>query len=356
MKRNSFFAGLAIVVGFSFVQAGCGPSGPAPLSGEIAKTNIAFTENRNNALWIIKADGSGLRKLNSDVRSTVRFSPDGRLLSFKVSNDVHLITDLDGNVIYTFPGCYDSDDFTWAPDGKAIVFGCYLGGIERYDLGGGDPVELVKIIDSTYDHEPVISPDGSRIIYTHNEYGVQYTTYMIDPDGGNKRTLEKGVSAHDARNCMVWVDNTHVIFTPLDGTIHFLNVDTLVDTVTNTFTPDSFNAIRLNNSMTWIAIYGVMYIGLSSATGLPSGTIAVKEAPGSWGFIGSKAFAWSPDGAYYVVSGENVDSDDAGKTIIRIFSATGTEYRFLKYGDLPDAQQPLFNGDVMGVDWATAPS
>lgn len=358
MERKLSFAEAAnrvsrvfVIVG-CFAQLGC-ESGPAPLSGEIAKTRIAFTESRNNALWMLNADGSGMRMLNADAHSTVKFSPDGSRLAFKTSNHVHVVTNLEGEIIYAFQGCYASDDFTWAPDGTAIVFGCYVDGIWRYALGDAAPVKLADSVSGTYDHDPAISPDGSRIIYTHNEYGVQYTIYMIDPNGGNRRLVGQGVSRHDAHNGMTWADGAHVFFTPLDGTIHFLDVDTLADTVTDTHVPDAFNAMRLNRQLSMIAIYGVMYIGLSPATGLMSGVISMREAPGTWGFIGTRGFAWSPDGTYYVAAGFNADAQDKG--IVSVFDVSGTQYRFLKYGDFPSPQQPSYL-EILGVDWAIAPN
>jgi len=359
MKRNLFYAGLtkrsffALAVVLSFMQIGCGASDPAPLKGEIAKTNIAFTESENNALWIIRADATGLRKLNSDARSTVRFSPDGKLLTFKMSDHIHAVTDLDGNILYTFQGCLDSDDFTWSPDGKAIVFGCYFSGIWRYNLGDAAPVELVSSIDRTYDHGPVISPDGSRIIYTHNEYGVQYTIYTIDPDGGNQKLIERGVSAQDARNCMVWADNAHVIFTPLDGTIHYLDVDTLVDTVS--YAGFTSGAISLNNNKTMMSLYGNLFLYLSSATGLPSGTVDFGTSPVTWDFIGSNAFAWSPDGAYFVVSGDKLAAYEQDDQVpLRILDLSLTEYRLVRLGNFPELGL-LLDYQMLGADWAAAP-
>ena len=106
---------------------------------------------------------------------------------------------------------------SWAPDGKHLVFECYIEGptegiaesnslhytIEAADIctievNGRNQVHLTK--DPGQDRYPVWGPDGSKIAYTRSN-GV----YTIGPDGGNQQWLVKHSDALEAIGRVIWM-------------------------------------------------------------------------------------------------------------------------------------------------------
>lgn len=355
MKLQKFFIAstkftrLFFAITFVTFPTACGSeSDIRPLTGEITKSHIAFTDDIGSRLWIARADGSNLTLLNSDIQSGVKLSPDGTKLAFKVSDGVHMITDLEGDVLHTFAGCNQSDDFCWTPSGHQILYGCYNDGLWRYDLADESLTRFYTSRFNTYDHNPVLSPDQTRIVFTHHEYGKLYTIVAIDPDGGNALSLATGTSAQDAQLDLDWLDNTHVFFDVINYPtfeIHSIDLDANTDTG---FDPGvSFTGASLTRDKNLLALYGAN-TNVTSTSDLSSGSVRLVQLP----HVGdTNTFAWSEDGAYFIAEGSGANIDGYG-SVLSIFDKSGKEYKFLTSGDFPGT---VNNYDILAVDWGSVP-
>jgi Tol biopolymer transport system component len=151
--------------------------------------HLVFTE-RNNDIWAVNADGSGLKQLTSGPgsRSRPKWSPDGNLIAF-VANDEIWLMQADGSnrrvltEIVSKPGYRpigDWDDFyDWSPDGKQIVCA----------------------------YRP-IPPEGEHV--THDGGIHPYQIWIVNIDGSNKHcvTPEDISCGHP-----IWApDNRHILF------------------------------------------------------------------------------------------------------------------------------------------------
>ena len=358
MTQRSIWAGVAkfasilCAVGFTGLGTACSGDDLDPLTGEVAKSNIVFTEWVYNSAWIAQADGSNVRKLHSDVQSGVKFSPDGTMLTFNISNNVHLVTDLNGKTLHQFTGCLKSDDFSWTPDGNQILFGCYDDGLYRYDLTDGSLTRFYTTRTDTYDHNPVMSPDQTRIVFTHHEFGTAYTIFVVNPDGSNVVSIATGRSAdHDVSLNLAWVDLTHVAFTVLNypvSQIHVIDLDAVTDASIE-INDASFNGITLTSDKQTVAAHGGG-LRLAPASGLLAGSLQLTPVPH---INASGHFAWSGDGAHVVVNGGQEATSDSADRILSVFDTSGKEYRFLTSGDFPGK---VTCADVQTVDWGAIPN
>jgi Tol biopolymer transport system component len=349
-RRKTRFA--CVVIGAAAMLAACEGEAPKPLKGEIAKTQIVFATSGYNAsdVWIAHADGSNLRKLRSDAHSRVKLSPDGKLIAFKAGADnMHVVTDLGGSILHQFEGCHRSEDFSWTPDGNAILFGCYVDGLWRYDLTDSSLTRFYATGGYTYDHNPAMSPDLTKIAFTHHEYGSQYKIAVIDPDGGNPTVVaEGGGTYHDDCLNLIWLDDTHVIFNVSYSPrfeIHSVDLETNTDTKIDVSVPFTEMALRFDKKV--LALFGGGGIYFADA-GPPPGNIRRTKAEGDSG-----DFAWSRKGRYYVTTGEIWDpTEPENHSVMRIFSMTGKEYKFLTQGMFPNKDVWYF--DVFSMDWSVA--
>jgi len=138
----------------------------------VSDTNIAFVYAGD--LWAANLDGSGVRRLTSDigVESNPAFSPDGKLIAFSAqyegNTDVYVIP-VGGGVptrLTWHPGPDVVQGFK--PDGSAILFTSPRAVFtNRYTqlftvpVGGGS-AEAIKIPNAS---KGAYSPDGTRIAY-----------------------------------------------------------------------------------------------------------------------------------------------------------------------------------------------
>lgn len=126
-------------------------------------SKIAFESNRDgkSAIYVIQADGSGLRKLTSgEVNDEQpRWSPDGQQIVFISQRDKHL-------QLYIM------------------------------EADGSHQRRLTNVDD--IDYQPVFSPKGDQVAFIsrHEQAGVVHDIYAIRADGTN-RTLLSDQSAND---------------------------------------------------------------------------------------------------------------------------------------------------------------
>jgi TolB protein len=114
---------------------------------------LSSTREGNQELYVLRPDGSQLRRLTSDP-----------------AIDAHP---------------------AWSPDGKQIVFATSRWGDLELALLQSDGSGLMRLTESSgLDDYPVWTPDGKRIAFTSNRDG-NLEIYTCDPSGNNPRNVTR---------------------------------------------------------------------------------------------------------------------------------------------------------------------
>ncbi|MFZ5904346.1 MAG: DPP IV N-terminal domain-containing protein [Chloroflexota bacterium] len=183
---------------------------------------IAFTSDRSadgkalDDIWIMKADGSGLRNLTDNgydwEDSHPAWSPDGRQIAFfrmgSLFSDESTagwppglwLMDADGGnpaVLYEMTDLFGGiGQPSWSPDGRYIAIVLPETGMENSDVwvvsvGGGEAVNVSDQPGS--DFGVSWAPDSSALIFTNdNDEADTLEIYIALPDGSDTHLLLEG--------------------------------------------------------------------------------------------------------------------------------------------------------------------
>ena len=183
----------ALITLVALLASGCsGSSAPEP---EVTGT-IAFT--RGDDVWLMRADGSGQRRLTRG--DDPAWSPDGRRIALSVdrnragagvSGSRLWVIDADGRNLRgltTAEHPYDTHTSpVWSPDGKTIAYQGYDDGNYWIDVVGADAGgqrQLTPKAGPYWDTDPVWSRDGRAIMYSSGR-----NTVYVKPDGSGRRVV-----------------------------------------------------------------------------------------------------------------------------------------------------------------------
>jgi TolB protein len=157
-------------------------------------------------LWVLNADGSGLRDLTRNLGGSRGFgawpasdavwSPDGRKIAFVRSNTRHgvYVINADGSGVRNLTpkprgAAYAAP--AWSPDGRKIAFaGERDGNSEIYLMNADGSGQRSLTSDLAYDGDPGWSPDGKKITFVSNRDG-RYAVYVMNADGSGQRSLTR---------------------------------------------------------------------------------------------------------------------------------------------------------------------
>lgn len=188
-----------------------GGAGTAPtqvLSGDALqpawspdRSQIAFASRRGGTwdIWIVNADGSGLRNVTNDaaIDSYPAWSPDGRLIAYSSErdgdNDVWTVAVAGGaQRRITSTAGYDGEP-AWSPAGNRVAYRSAAG----IKLVGADGSGMTTLVDSpaSVEESPSWSPDGTLIAFTSLVVGQPAAIDVIGVDGTNRRTVPTGGDA-----------------------------------------------------------------------------------------------------------------------------------------------------------------
>jgi TolB protein len=121
----------------------------------------------SNQLFIIRPDGSGLRRITNSDRQhlTPAWAPDGRSIAFADEASGLWIVSLRGSE-RLLDG--DGEEPSWSPDGQWIVFTRFgnAGTTRSLYVIRPDGTGLRRLTAGPSDHEPAWSPDGTKIVFT----------------------------------------------------------------------------------------------------------------------------------------------------------------------------------------------
>lgn len=175
------------------------------------KGKIIFTSNANNTnnkeleLYMVSADGQGIKQLTFDAVSNRengkgKLSPNGKYVTFHTykyggykialaNADFKSQRQLSKGPNYAWGA-------SWSPDSKHIVYATidtkrapyFEGNVEifKMDIDGSTLVNLSR--SDAEDYAPSWSPDGTKVLFYSNRDG-NYEIYSMDSDGNNPVNL-----------------------------------------------------------------------------------------------------------------------------------------------------------------------
>jgi len=187
-------------------------------------TSIAFRSGRgcnwatstcHFDLYVMKADGSGVRGDGSGLRRLTTFSgldvrgmswsPDGSRIVFAgavlptnlSSREALYVVNADGSglrLLVSGPPGTSASSPEWSPDGSRIAYNVVLGDTSAINIvhaDGSNDIRISRPSASRGDLRPRWSPDGKRIAFMRSwldkavDYGVQSQVFVMDADGSN---------------------------------------------------------------------------------------------------------------------------------------------------------------------------
>ena len=159
-------------------------------------------------LYVVNSDGSGLRNLTAKLgppalvlvhgpASDPAWSPDGQMIAFVglgltagLGEPIYVVK-ADGSGLRNLTpkpvGAYAAP--AWSPDGRKIAFVSDRdGNSEVYVMNANGRGQRNLTRNPAYDADPAWSPDGRKIAFVSNRDG-NYGVYVMNADGSGQRRL-----------------------------------------------------------------------------------------------------------------------------------------------------------------------
>jgi TolB protein len=165
-------------------------------------SRIAFGRSgKQRGIWVMRTDGTQLRRLTRLNDTDPAWSPNGRWIVFDrhtpkpPSNTIWLVPAGGGTAKKLIAGVDDLTP-TWSPDGRQIAFG-EIGSGETGSLwvmnADGSGAHAILHFNDFMTDRPAWSPDGTEIAYVLTQgSGI----YIVDATGNNRRLIP---GTHGAR-------------------------------------------------------------------------------------------------------------------------------------------------------------
>jgi Tol biopolymer transport system component len=158
---------------------------------------IAFGSTRGGTwnLWVMNADGSGLRRVTTVFSLNPSWSPDGARLAYAGQDGIGVVN-TDGSNAHTISGPGNPASApAWSRDGSRIAFARnndagYPGELYVVNADGSSEVQLTN--GGLHNSRPAWSPDGAKIVFQRLDATGRVRLWTIDPDSNNAQQLSFG--------------------------------------------------------------------------------------------------------------------------------------------------------------------
>ena len=196
-------AAFALVGGAGRVDAGCNPNREwedagarwSPDDRWIAFYRVEVGCGGPIGMWVVRADGTRLRRLGNGGRpSPPTWSPDGRLVAFAGGSGIVAMEPQGRGLDQLTTG----PDFApaWSPDGKLIVFRSGTAPDAGLWVMNADGSGQRSLVDRLYDLSfPAWSPDSRSIVYVAPGSGLSEDVYVIDVDDGTVVNVSRSAAS-----------------------------------------------------------------------------------------------------------------------------------------------------------------
>ena len=159
-------------------------------------TKLAFqrvaTDGSHADIYVISADGSGLRQLTNNIGSfngDAAWSPDGSRIAFFRDGAIYIMSAIDGSGTRALTNGFFDFNPAWSPDGSRIAFGSSRGGSNAIYVMNADGTGVRQLTsDPAGDYWPSWSRDGTEIVFQHGPSGAS-SIYLVRPDGAGLTPL-----------------------------------------------------------------------------------------------------------------------------------------------------------------------
>lgn len=162
-------------------------------------------------IWTIRADGKRKRSV-LDVGSSAAWSPNGREVVFvqrveESQADALFSVRRDGSGLRRVTAPVESEIYgpSWSPDGRTIAFTVWHNGQESIWTVGANGSRLRKIAEKA--RLPDWSPDGRRIIFTD-----RLSILTMAPDGSRRRQVTPPVLEEETFQATFSPDGTKIAY------------------------------------------------------------------------------------------------------------------------------------------------
>lgn len=168
MRRN-----LKLLDGTRIVLANYAGANLAPAwSPDSRKLAIVLTKDGLSQIYMINADGSGLKRITDGTfnNNEPSFSKDGRRLLFTSDRlgtlrIFSVLLDERNSLAQPIAGSESDTSAEYSPDGKRIVFVRWRGGKSQIATQELETGEIHLLTSGKSDYSPHFSPDGKMILY-----------------------------------------------------------------------------------------------------------------------------------------------------------------------------------------------
>ena len=210
-RRIAFIAGFTIFIQDADAQAISESATPifnsfnghlaapswSPDGSQIAfRSDVETPSGLVDRIFVINADGSGLRQLTPDDPSSddaPTWSPDGTRLIF-TRNGVLQVINADGTGLTPLPNDDLSSSPDWSPDGGRVVYASPTPGfgIRIRNADGSNPVTVTT---QSGDSHPRWAPDNQRLVFVRMVDG-RSQLFVVNANGTGEARLSTGTGQH----------------------------------------------------------------------------------------------------------------------------------------------------------------